>query len=413
MSLLACALACLALAQSQSAPAAETIVELRVHGNHTTPDAEVLRLSGVSTGQPFKPRTSSEIRERLEASRRFRSIDVRKRYVSISDPTAILVVIVVEEVAGISIDVPSPGPLRRLRANTMWLPVLRYDDGYGLSYGARFTFVNLLGRGTRVSTPLTWGGERRAAVEIERGFSRGPLTRLQATGGIWQSEHPSDDVTERRVEAIVRAERSVAPWMRVGASGRTAEVNFGGERDPMQAAGFDATIDTRRDPAFPRNAVYVAGGWDRLWFGGTPDTFRTRVDARGYLGVFGQTVLAVRGLHLWAADPLPPWEQPLLGGTATLRGYRLGYRTGDRLAAASAELRIPVSSPRGIGRAGIAIFADTGAVSDVPVPLSKARFDTGVGAGWFLHAPLVGLRLDVAHAVGGGTRVHFSMGVTF
>ena len=33
-------------------PAPEVIVDVRVHGNHTTPDEEVLKLAGLSVGAP-------------------------------------------------------------------------------------------------------------------------------------------------------------------------------------------------------------------------------------------------------------------------------------------------------------------------------------------------------------------------
>ena len=45
----------------------------------------------------------------------------------------------------------------------MWLPILSHADGYGFTYGARVSFVGALGKRSRLSVPLTWGGERRAA----------------------------------------------------------------------------------------------------------------------------------------------------------------------------------------------------------------------------------------------------------
>jgi outer membrane translocation and assembly module TamA len=62
---------------------------------------------------------------------------------------------------------------------------------------------------------------------------------------------------------------------------------------------------------------------------------------------------------------------------------------------------------------GVAIFADTGTVYGSHEPIDSAEWDTGVGAGVFIQAPLVGLRVDVARGLGSGTRVHFSLGTTF
>jgi len=79
----------------------------------------------------------------------------------------------------------------------------------------------------------------------------------------------------------------------------------------------------------------------------------------------------------------------------------------------SAEIRVPLSTPRHVTRLGIAVFADSGTAYGVGEPLDHAVWDTGVGAGVFLQAPLVGLRLDIARGLGSGTRVHFSLGATF
>ena len=45
-----------------------------------------------------------------------------------------------------------------------------------------------------------------------------------------------------------------------------------------------------------------------------------------------------------------------------LRGYELGYCAGDNLAALSAEIRVPVTSPLNIGAARVEAFLDAGTV---------------------------------------------------
>jgi outer membrane protein assembly factor BamA len=403
----------LAFALQPAAAEPERLVAVRVHGNHTTPDAEILALAGLELDQLVTPTLVRDVEARLDASGRFRSVEVRKRFASISNPAAILVVILVEERAGITVDVPSPGPMRTLRANTMWLPILRSEDGYGFIYGARVSFVDLLGPKTRISAPLTWGGERRASVEIERRFERGPVTRLLASGGIAQREHPSLEVADRRTGAALRIEKAFASWFQVAGQTRVEDVRFGGTDDQLVRYGADAVLDTRRDPAFPRNAVYAAVGVERLRFDAAADTTQWTLDGRGYVGLYRQMVLALRARHVRPSGPLPVYEQPLLGGEGSVRGFEVGYRYGDRLLAGSAELRIPFSTPRRLTRLGVAIFADTGTVYGSHEPLDAAEWDTGVGAGVFIQAPLIGLRVDVARGLGSGTRVHFSLGTTF
>ncbi len=415
-----CSVAALALsivaasaAHAQEPAPAETIVDIRVHGNHTTPDAEIIRIAGISTGTPFSPALIADVEERLQQSGRFRSIEIRKRSQSIEDASAILLIIVVEEHAGVSDENPKPGVLRRLKAGTMWLPVLTAEDGYGLTYGARVSLVDALGRQTRLSVPLTWGGERRASVEVERRFAHGLLTRITADAGITRREHPALDASDRRTGAGVRAERALSSWFRLGAHARLSDVRFGALDDQLRTVGAEATLDTRRDPAFPRNAVYASATVERLWFEHSADTPRVLADVRGYVGLVRQVVFVARLQQAWSADALPPFEQPLLGGTASLRGFRLGYRMGDRLVAGSAEVRMPITSPLRIARIGVALFTDAGTVYGADERLADTRWDRSVGAGFFINAPVVSMRLDVAHGLDAGTRAHFTLGLAF
>lgn len=388
------------------------IAAVRVHGNHTTPDADVLAIAGVKPGDPVTPAIVDEVARRLDESGRFRSVRVRTRYASISDLSSVLLVIAIEERIGITLDVPEPGPAQRLKASTMWLPILRYDDGYGFTYGARLALLDVAGPRTRIAAPLTWGGERRASVEVERRFERGPLSRILGTAGIVRREHPALEVGDRRTEASVRAERSLAPWLVAGVTAGASAIRFGGAPETLRSLGAGVVFDTRHDPAFPRDALYLAARIERLWFDDHPDTSRLEVDARGFVGLLGSSVLAVRALHSRAGAALPVFEQALLGG-GTLRGFGLGYRYGDRLAAMSAEVRVPFTSPLRAGRFGAAVFVDTGTVYPATASLDTARFDTGVGAGLFFQAPLMSFRADVARGLGRSTRAHVGLGVSF
>ncbi len=77
-------------------------------------------------------------------------------------------------------------------------------------------------------------------------------------------------------------------------------------------------------------------------------------------------------MSLTSTAPLPDYEKGLLGGAATIRGYDAGYRAGDNIAAASAELRIPLTTPLSVGRFGIKAFVDAGSTS--PAPTRPATF---------------------------------------
>ena len=405
--------AVIVLASAMSAAAqTERVVDIRVHGNHTTPAADIIGLSGLAVGDAATEARLQQAQESLRQSGRFEGIDVRRRYASIADPTAILVMIVVDERDAATADTPLPGPLRRFGAATMWMPVLSYADGYGFTYGVRFAFVDPLGPRTRFSVPLTWGGDRRAALEAERTFEHGPITALRGALSAYRRENPHVDAPDVRLEARAQAERAFTRWLRAGVSVRTARVDFLGVEAQHTAAGVGATVDTRLDPSFPRNAVYATGGWERLSFKGG-SAGRWSGDARGYPAIGGSNVLALQALFTRADAPLPLAEQALVGGSGSLRGYRTGHLAGDSTAAASVELRVPLSSPLTFARVGVKGFVDIGAAWPSGERLRDQRFDRGIGGG--VYAGIAGfmLNVDVAWSESGRARAHVGLGVPF
>lgn len=403
----------LSFAAAVSAQTSAGIVgEVRVHGNHTTPDADILAIVGDVVGKPATDQLIAEIGIKLERSGRFDGVEVRKRFRSIDNPNDILLMIVVDEVPGIDPLDLTPSPMKKFWSSGMFLPILHSEDGYGLTYGARVSFVDRLGPRSRISVPLTWGGERQARVQLERSFKSGVIERVSGEFGVGRRENPHYEVGDRRISYGARVESAPARWLRLGAAGRRDDVRFGDLRDDVTRIGGDVAFDTRVDPAFPRNAIDAKFGWDRLTFDGGRAN-QKRADVHGYVGLFGQTVLALRGLSVTSDRALPPYEQLLLGGAANLRGFDAGYKAGDNLAALSAELRIPITSPLSIGLFGLKAFVDAGTVYGVNDKLSDQSLDRGVGAGVYFHLTVVSISLDVAKARGGDTRVHFGLGVTF
>jgi outer membrane protein assembly factor BamA len=392
----------------------EAIAEIRVHGNHTTPEADVIGLSGLTVGAPAADDLLREAEDKLRASGRFEDVEVRKRYRSIENPAEILIIILVDEHAAVSPDDLTPSPIKRFFASEQWLPILNYEDGYGLTYGVQFGFANSLGDRSRLSIPLTWGGERRAALEVERSFDRGPLSRVSGALSIDRRVNPHYDASDLRQGARVEIERSLLRWLRVEADGRVEQVDFGGIYDARHwAGGVHVTLDTRIDPSFPRNAVHVRAGWERLAF---PDGSAGRwlADARGYLGVGGSAVLALRAQIATSSHPLPAPEQVLLGGKESLRGYRAGYAANDNLAAFSAEVRYPLNSPLNVGRFGAKTFVDVGTTwASEDARLADQRFHRGIGGGVYFGVAALILDLDVAWPESGNPRVHFGFGISF
>jgi outer membrane protein assembly factor BamA len=343
---------------------------------------------------------------------------VRKRYRSLADPTDVAIVLVVHERPGITsasdTDHVALRPWRRFRSGLMFLPIVSYADGYGFTYGGRISAVDTLGIGERLSVPLTWGGTKRAAIEFERTFERGPVTRVSSSFGIWNRENPRFEIDDQRVEFKAGVERQFRHVFRVSADVSRADVEFGSLDDRLWTVGAAAAVDTRGDPAFPGNAVYFGAGWNALHVDDDDRINRYTLDGRGYLRVIRQAVLAGRMQYLTADATLPPYERLLLGGASTLRGFDAGRFAGDRMLVTSAELRVPLTSVISGAKLGVLGFVDAGKTADHGASLTDAEWQRAAGGGLFLIASIVRLNLDVAHGFDEGrTRVHFSTGFVF
>jgi outer membrane protein assembly factor BamA len=391
----------------------ETLVEIRIHGNHTTPDQIVLTLAGLVPNQPFNEQMLEDAEQRLIASGRFERVQVLKRFRSIDDPSQILAVILVDERPGVQPDGRLPGPFGRLLGQSMWAPILGFEDGYGFTYGARVSLVDPLGPRSRVSIPLSWGGERQAALEVERSFSGPIVNRLFGAVSVKRRENPFFEIGDTRQSASIGVDRVLIPSLTASASGRVVHVRFDDLDESHRAVGGQITFDTRRDPTFPRNAIYAQTGLERMSFDGREGVTRWTSDVRGYIGLIGPAVLALTAAMDRASAPLPPYEQRLLGGSSSLRGYRAGFDVGDSVAIASAELRVPVTSPLSVGRLGVKAFTDLGAVWNRGERLVDQQWSRGIGGGAFLTLTAFTAGLDVAWNESGHARWHLTLGVKF
>jgi outer membrane protein assembly factor BamA len=401
----------------------EHLVDIQIHGNVLLSDADVIRIAGVENGMAVRASTVEEVAARLRASKKFEHVEVLKRFASIADPSEISLVIVVDEGpvtlrndGTVTEDADKPpailGVRKRTGANLMLMPILKFEDGYGFSYGARAAFPDIAGEGSRVSFPASWGGDKRAAAEFDRPMHVG-LSRVQAGSGVGRRENPFFHENDARAGVWLRGDRTIRRRLRLGGGGEWQHVSFGGTSDRFLQSGGDVTLDTRIDPLLARNAVYARAGWNHLTFTNAQDANRTDVDLRGYFGLIGQSVLVVRGQRQDSNHPLPPYLRPLVGGTDTLRGFTAGSFVGDTLVGASADLRVPITSPLSFGKVGFSAFIDTATVYDKGQRVRDQKFQRGVGGGIWLSAAILRLDFYVAHGLGRSTRAQFAASALF
>ena len=408
----------LALSAGVQAPQ-EVLAEIRIHGNVLTPDDEVRQLAGLQVGMAIASDTPASVAARLKESRRFKRVEVLKRFASISDPTQIVLVVILDEGPVTIESSADPGKparvVRRRQFRLMFLPVLKFEDGYGFSYGARFAHAGPFGRRSQLSVPLTWGADRHAAVELDKTLARGPVSRLEAGVSASRRRNPFYAQDDDRQRVWFTAERDLPRSLRASATAGWQHVAFL-DRPAANArllqTGADLVFDTRLDPMLARNAAYARAGWNRTT--GVPGEAvnQTIVDARGYLGFVGQSVLVVRALREDADRPLPPYLKSMLGGASNLRGFKTGTAVGDTLVASSIELRVPLTSPLSIGKVGVSAFVDAAKTYDKGERFGDQKFERGIGGAVWFAAAFLRLNVAVAHGLGGSTRVHIGTTVS-
>jgi outer membrane protein assembly factor BamA len=406
-----------------AAPAApgapEKITEIRVHGNATISDAVVIQLAGLTVGTTLDPNTLADAEKRLRTSGRFDDVEVRKRYRTLAmDDVAI--VLLVHEKPGVTVTGQPPSTFRKIRNHLMYFPIVYYDDGYGWTYGARTSFVNVAGKGTHIAVPLTWGADKHAALEVDRTFNSGPFTHVLGSYGILEHENPYYNVDDQRVTFDGRLERRLFDRLILGAEMGRQNIDFGPTYDRIWTTTFDATLDTRRDPKYPVDAAYTGVSWTRLHsigvtsFSANGDAInKTTYDLRGFKRLFGQNVLALHLQYDTANAPLPEYERPLIEGFF-VRSAPTGTFAGDKRLLWSGELRFPISSPLSTGRIGVNAFYDAGTVAPFGQSVLKQKAIDGVGGGVWLIFTVIQLNFNVAHSLNGtGTRFNFGTGFSF
>jgi outer membrane protein assembly factor BamA len=406
-----------ALAQAQAQAVREVVVDVKVHGNQIVSDEDVLQIAGITTGTPFTETLLKDAERRLKASGKFETVEVIKRFASIEDLSRVLVVIIVNE-GPVRIVVPGvTGALpilqrRSFLSNLMFAPVIEGSDGYGLTFGARVAYPRILGDNSRLSVPLTLGGVWRAGVEVDKAFARGPFTRVEFGGAMQRRNNPAFDVGDVRRVLYVRGQRSMG-IVRAGMSAGWQNVTFAELDDTYRTIGADVTIDTRTDTALPRTALVLTASVERVFMDRGPTIDRTRIDGKAFLGIWREYVLMIHVVHENASTAVPPYFRPILGGYSTLRGFQTGFLTGDTLAAASIELRIPLTSPMNIGKLGLSVFSDWGTAYERRQHFRDQPIYNGVGGTVWYAVASFRISMAVAYGQRAGTRVHFSGGIGF
>lgn len=383
-------------AGASGAMATEAIVEIRIHGNYSIPDEEVISLADIAVGDAAESWVLDAVAHRLRDSGRFETVEVQKRYRSLTARDEVAVVIAVRE-----------KPRRWVADRLMFAPILGYEEGYGFAYGMQLNVVDVPWRGGQFSVPMTWGGDRRTALEMESSFGNGWQGGLRGGASASRRMHPHFEVEDERLRLWAGLDGRLASGLRVDVEVGREEVVFGDSSDWLTRVMVGLEYGSTWSE-FPRDDVKVRAALERLSVDGQgAAVLRPRVDVQAFKGTGGQAVLAGRVLYNGASAGLPLYERSLLGGAGTLRGWKAGGQVGDHMLATSVELRVPLNSALAADRTGFRVFYDAATVWNSGS--TRGRLLEGVGVGVFLAVPLVGsVLVDVGHDLRDGVVVHWT-----
>ena len=176
------------------------------------------------------------------------TVEVQKRYRSLTARDEVAVVIVVRE-----------KPRRWVADWLMFAPILGYEEGYGFAYGMQFNVVDVPWRGGQFSVPMTWGGDRRTALEMEGSFGNGWQGRLRGGASARRRMHPHFEIEDERLRLWAGLDGRLASGLRVDVEVGREEVVFGDSSDWLTRAMVGLEYGSAWSE-FPRDDVKLRAG---------------------------------------------------------------------------------------------------------------------------------------------------------
>ena len=171
--------------------------------------------------------------------------------------------------------------------------------------------------------------------------------------------------------------------------------------------------DTRDNIYNPTEGMRTSFGIEYAGLGGDFDYTKFTGSAQKYYKVGHAQVIALRGSVGYANEDLPEAALFEVGGQNSVRGYRDGQFSGNKMVMGTVEYRFPVAN-----KIQGALFSDVGdawggkswgpwsSIED------EMTLHASVGVGVQMQTPIGALRFDYGWGEDGG-RVHFNVGGTF
>ncbi|NWG13310.1 MAG: BamA/TamA family outer membrane protein, partial [Acidobacteria bacterium] len=323
----------------------------------------------------------------------------------------------------------------RLRETQPVLPALSIDvkDDEGLSIGPAFQFINLRGRGMKLSTAARFGGTTTAKFGFENPWYSG--NRYPFEFDFHQRDRPNkvDAFQEISSEVGFRLGRHLGEAGRAGLMFRflslgsdTPGITLSPDnRDNVPTLGLCLGYDSRDLWSNPRR------GWrgevelarNGRFLGGDGNWWTFNLDVRRYQPLASRHVLALFSLNTLQTGEvgreIPVHLDFAVGGTNSIRGWERASGQGKNQFISTMEYRWTFWGPRSWSIRGfnadlglqLALFGDAGMAWDGRGNSSGEGFIGGYGFGLRLLIPFVDVvRIDFAFGQA-GTGIHRHIGL--
>ena len=320
---------------------------------------------------------------------------------------------------------------------------IRYRDFNKLYYGAGFVHTNFRGRNEKLYLSAALGFDRWVVMTY-----RNPrLTDDDLSLGV---EARYSEIQSLSVETDVYDQTnlklgldlgkrfdlysSVQGWVNydvwnISEPGLGRTVSPDG-RDAFVSVGAGVSVNTSDVREYSMDGYSFVFGASKHGFGESPvNFFRYGFDARGYAPVSHGISLAGRAFSSFAGGgEIPKYHRAYFGYRERIRGYFKDAREGEHIAGGSAEVRIPLVSPRhytlpfefikefSTFRYGLylGVFADAGTVWYRGQNVFDQRWYSGYGAGLHFLLPYsLVLRTEYALNMEGRGEFVLDVGASF
>jgi len=301
--------------------------------------------------------------------------------------------------------------------NVPWLPsiALSITDENGVSIGPAVSFSNFMGKAMKLSASARFGGTTSYQATFLTPWYGDDRPQISAQIYSLSRQNKLDDFYENSLEANLDILWDIGGDYRAGPrvtmiymrSDTTGITHNDDNSDQSYGAGFFIGRDTRNLLSYPTQGSVLI--FDAIRYEGSLRTLRSNFDFRLYFEPAKRHRLALYTLFTFSSGDLitdiPVWADFHIGGTNTVRGWKLDSRRGKNQMLTVLEYGFMVLERKIVRISKIqmdigiqlAAFADVGSAWDEANEWEQ-NLIAGAGVGIRLIIPTTGmLRFDFAH----------------